>query len=315
MHPRDVVVVGASAGGLAPLRSLVGGLAPDFPGSLFVVRHLSPTESTSLADLLGRAGPLPALEVDERRAVERGRVYVAGPNRHLVLEPGFVRSVTGPRENRFRPSIDVLFRSAAISYGDRTVGIVLSGLLDDGAAGLAVVKTTGGVTIVQDPTDAEHPSMPESALRASRVDHRLPVAAMPALLESLARHGTPEPALPAPTSPRPTADPSFSCPACNGPLHHVQEAGVDRYRCVVGHAFSEESLASEHDENVERALWTALRVLEERVALQVRLANTAKRRGLEELAAMHAGKARAAQRDAAYLREAVRQDLDDASAD
>ena len=308
---RDIVVVGASAGGVAPLQALVAGLPASYAGSVFVVLHLGPRESTYLGDVLTRAGPLPAAEVADSEPIRPGRIYVASPNRHLVVEPGLVRSLMGPKESLHRPSVDVLFRSAAIAYGDRVVGIVLSGALDDGSAGLGAIRTAGGVTVVQDPAEAEHASMPQNALARVPVEHVLPVGAIPDLLVRMAEEEAPrngvDPAAPS----GPGSPVLFSCPSCNGVLRRTVESGVERWRCRVGHAYTDESLAAEHEDNVERALWTALRILEERVGLQRSLAQTARERGLHALSGLHEEKAARAQRDVTSLRNVVHASLDE----
>jgi two-component system, chemotaxis family, protein-glutamate methylesterase/glutaminase len=184
----DVVVVGASAGGVEALTRLVGGLPADFPAALFVVLHLPPDAPSALATILNRAGPLPACQVRHKQPIEAGRIYVARPNRHLVVRRGYVTLEAGPRENSARPSVDVLFRSAARAYGRRVVGVVLSGTLHDGALGLAAIKLRGGVTVVQDPGEALFAGMPESALRITEVDHCLAAADIPTRLVELSQH-------------------------------------------------------------------------------------------------------------------------------
>lgn len=309
MPQRDIVVVGASAGGLAPLRDLAWGLPADFAGSVFVVLHLSPEVDTYLAQILARAGPLPAVEVVDDLPIEPGRIYVASRDRHLVVEPGRVRSVIGPRENRHRPSIDVLFRSAAAAYGDRVIGVVLSGALSDGTAGLHAVKTAGGVTVVQDPEEAEQPWMPASAMRGAPIDHCTQVEKIPALLVALsaepAGERAPAPVLPLAQRAKTGPVAHFACPDCNGTLFEVREGELLRFRCRVGHSFTEDGVASANAANLERALWTALRILEERADLHGRLAAEARLRGLAGLTKMHGDNVRRAEEDAAVLRRVV----------
>jgi two-component system chemotaxis response regulator CheB len=206
-------------------------------------------------------------------------VYVARPDRHLLLEDGAVRVVRGPRDNQWRPAIDPLFRSAAVAYGARVIAVVLTGMLDDGTAGLAAVKRCGGVAVVQDPLDADFPDMPRSALDNVEVDHKAPLKDMGKLLHRLAA----EPAGASPPVPReireearfaatgvPVGDPDvkYMCPDCGGPLERIAEEGeaesLERYRCIVGHAWSAESLLSGTSRSLETAIWAAIRLLRQR---------------------------------------------------
>src|SRR4051812_29638686 len=179
---RDIVVMGASAGGVETLAELVGGLPAEFPAAIFVVLHLLPTGHSVLPEILDRAGPLPAGPAQNGEEIDRGHIYVAPPDRHLLLLPGTVRLTSGPRENGHRPALDPLFRSAARAYRERVIAVVLSGSLDDGTAGLRLVKRMGGATVAQDPDDAIYPSMPLSALANEAADHMAPLAEIPALL-------------------------------------------------------------------------------------------------------------------------------------
>src|SRR5438128_12600914 len=173
MAKKDIVVVGASAGGMAALEQLVAGLPRGLPASLFVVWHLAPGVKSVLPTLLARAGPLPACNPKDGDPIEPGRIYVGPNDHHMLLENGYIRVARGPKENRFRPAIDPLLRSAAYVYGPRAIGLVLSRALDDGTAGLWTIKLRGGVAVAQDPSDALFRSMPLSALDNGKVDHRL----------------------------------------------------------------------------------------------------------------------------------------------
>jgi two-component system, chemotaxis family, protein-glutamate methylesterase/glutaminase len=268
---------------------------------------------TRLPGILERAGRLPAIEVVGVERLEPGRIHVAAPDRHLVVEPGTVRSVVGPKENRHRPSIDVLFRSAAATYGSRVVAVVLTGALGDGTAGLVAVHEAGGLTVVQDPDEAAQPSMPMRALREATVDHCLPIAGIATLLRDLtapaavattssSSANAKEPGTGAEGSAPPVA---FACPDCNGTLWQVREGDVVRYQCRVGHAYSPEALQVENHANLERALWTALRILEERAALQRHLAESARSKALHGLETMYLERARTTESDAATLRRTV----------
>jgi two-component system chemotaxis response regulator CheB len=249
MPGRDVVVVGGSAGGVEAMARLVAGLPADFPGALFFVLHLPAQASSALPTILARHGPLPAHHAVDGERVEPGQIYVAPPDHHLIVDRGVVRLGRGPRENRHRPSIDVLFRSAARAYGPRVVGVVLSGTLDDGTAGLATIKRLGGAAIVQDPEDALMPSMPMSALEHVEPEHTAAAADIPALLARLAAEPLPERG--APTVPdelekeseiaeldpaalegqRPGRPATFGCPDCGGTLWELEESGLMRFRC------------------------------------------------------------------------------------
>ena len=180
-----LVVIGASAGGIEALRELVRSIPPTFPAPLCVVLHLAPDSPGLIPDILGRAGPLRALHPSDRQRLEAGTIYVAPPDHHLLVEPGRLRVTKGPRENRFRPAIDPLFRSAAQVYGPAAIGIILTGNLDDGTAGLWTLKQMGGIAIVQDVNDAMFPSMPASAANHVDVDYSVPLDQVPGLLVQL----------------------------------------------------------------------------------------------------------------------------------
>jgi two-component system, chemotaxis family, protein-glutamate methylesterase/glutaminase len=295
MPDHDIVVVGASAGGVEALADLTASLPPDLPAAVFVVLHLPSTRTSALPDILSRRGPLPATHVKDGEPIEPGRVYVAPPDHHVLLRSGHVHLARGPRENGHRPAVDPLFRSAAREYASRVIGVVLSGALDDGTAGLAAIKTRGGLAVVQEPADALYPGMPTSALEHVRVDHVQPAAAMGELLARLtaepAGAANPAPAnmevevevegfsLEAMEGEHPGKPSGFSCPDCNGVLWEIQDGDLQRFRCRVGHAWSPESLLTQQSEGLEAALWIALRSLEERAALARKLAAPARRRG------------------------------------
>jgi two-component system chemotaxis response regulator CheB len=285
MPGHDIVVIGASAGGIEALKRLVGGLPADFPGSLFIVLHVW---AHAPPMILGRAGALPVLCPEDGAKIERGRIYAAPADQHMLVEKNHLRIVRGPKENRHRPAIDPLFRSAAWSFGPRVVGVVLSGTLDDGAAGLWAVRTCGGVAVVQDPNDAQFPDMPAAAMSMLEVDYRLPAVEIPALLIRLATQPVKTDFAPPHkfkleteyvTMDRDINDmnqlgqPSvFTCPACRGALWEIQEGKLTRYRCHIGHAFSPDSLLDEQAEALEFALDSALRATEEKSAGLLRLA-------------------------------------------
>ena len=282
MQNQQLVVIGASAGGIEALRDLVGQLPADFPAPIAIVLHTSPQSPGVLHEILTRSGPLTAVSPSSGERLKPGRIYVAPPDFHLLVEPGVARISKGPRENRFRPAIDPLFRSAAQVYGPNAIGVVLTGNLDDGTAGLWAIKQLGGVAVVQDPDDALYPSMPENAVRHVNVDHVVPLSSIGSVLVSLV---TGSPAVAEPPPPPPNLDvevriakqedpiragvthmgePStFACPECHGVLSQMKEAGRIRYRCHTGHAYSAESLVAEIAEGIESALWNAIRSLQE----------------------------------------------------
>jgi two-component system, chemotaxis family, protein-glutamate methylesterase/glutaminase len=320
MPDHGIVVVGASAGGVEALADLATSLPDDLPAAVFVVLHLPATGTSALPEILRRHGPLPAAHVRDGEPIQSGRVYVAPPDHHVVLRTGHVHLSRGPRENGHRPAIDPLFRSAAREYGTRVIGVVLSGTLDDGTAGLLAIKSRGGVAVVQDPEDALYTGMPGNALEHVQVDHVASAASMGKLLASLiANLAEPPPApalsdmqvevemegfsLEAFEGTHPGRPSGFSCPDCNGVLWQIQDGGLERYRCRVGHAWSPESLLTQQSEALEAALWVALRSLEERAALARRLAEPARRRGYSITATRFEEQAAEAQQAARLLRD------------
>ena len=296
MPDHDIVVVGASAGGVEALVELTRSLPDNLPAALFVVLHVPSTGTSALPDILSRQGRLSAAHAKDGEPIETGRIYVAPPDHHVLLRTGHVHLARGPRENGHRPAVDPLFRSAAREYASRVIGVVLSGALDDGTAGLAAIKHRGGLAVAQEPTDALYPGMPGSAMANVPVDHVSPAASMGALLARLTREPAAEVPGPAPADmnvevevegfsleaiegEHPGKPSGFSCPDCNGVLWEIEDQGLERYRCRVGHAWSPESLLTHQSEGLEAALWIALRSLEERAALAKRLAEPARRRG------------------------------------
>jgi two-component system chemotaxis response regulator CheB len=293
----DVVVIGASAGGVEALRALVAGLPARFAASVFVVLHVPAHTPSGLASILDRSGPLPATQVKRTEAIRGGHIYVAAPGLHLVIERGKVRLDAGPRENRARPAVDVLFRSAARAYGPRVVGVVLSGTLSDGALGLAAIKICDGVTIVQDPEEALFSGMPESALNTASVDYCLRVASIPRKLVELANHAMVREPMEVsgadpnersehaadepgeqPSQKQPNRASGLTCPECHGSLWELSSGDTPRFECRIGHAYSVEALIEEQGETVEAALWAAINSLQERAATFRRLSSAVKGR-------------------------------------
>lgn len=290
MPTHDIITIGASAGGVETLRRLMKFLPAELPASIFLVLHIPQDSPSLLPSILARAGKLPALGATDNTPIMPGTVYVAPTNHHMLVEPGRVRVIHGPKENGHRPAIDPLFRSAAAAYRARVVGVVLSGNLDDGSAGLTAIKACGGTTVVQDPDEALFPDMPANALKNAVIDYRLSIRKIAELLIDLASR----PAADAPDLPpariqteaefskmkkdiddmselggAPTA---FACPSCHGALWELQNGNLTRYRCHTGHAFAPESLVAEQSDAIEKALYSALRALREKAAALRRLA-------------------------------------------
>ncbi len=322
---RDILVIGASAGGVQALCSVIESLPPGLPAAVFVVLHVAPHGRSALPAILARSGCLPAVHPADGEEIQAGRIYVAPPDRHLTIQEGRIRLSRNASENGHRPAVDVLFRSAARAYGPRVVGVVLTGNLDDGTAGLAAIKRCGGATVVQNPRDADYPSMPESAIHNVRVDHVVPLGEIGALLDRLARE--PRPALPEAgaclieeepdamgTTDRDLGEanrhgtPSgFTCPDCGGTLYEKPGEALVHFRCRTGHAYSPESLLATQSDQLEGALWAALRALEENAALARRMEKRARELGNGLTEERHAQRARDAERHAKLLRTILTQ--------
>jgi two-component system, chemotaxis family, protein-glutamate methylesterase/glutaminase len=291
MANKNIIVIGASLGGIDAMKELVGGLPERFPATILFVQHVGPTATSLLPKILADAGPLPVSSPTDFEPLKSGHIYVAPPDHHLLLEQGYVRLTRGPKENRFRPSIDTLFRSAAYAYGPRVVGVVLTGMLDDGTAGLWAVKDRGGTSIVQDPKEATAPSMPQSAMQYVEVDYRLPLSGIAPLLTELAQTPAAKEGayavaermkIEVEIAKEDTAidkgiqdlfEPSYyTCPECQGVLLQLKEGGILRFRCHTGHAYTAGTLLEEGQVMAEDTLWGAIRSLEERILLLRQLA-------------------------------------------
>ena len=298
MPNRNIVVVGASAGGVEALQRLCASLPADFPAAVLVAQHLSPSARSMLPTLIERVAVLPTGSPIDGDPIEAGRIYVAAPDHHILVRPGKVLMRRGPYENRSRPAVNALFRSAAVAYGARVIGVVLTGLLDDGTEGLIAIKAAGGLSIVQDPADAEWPSMPRSALERDHVDHAVRLADLGALLNRLVR----EPAgVSAPLSKdiivedriaalefavmeedvvTPGEPSRMSCPDCGGVLNQIKTDDEVRFRCQIGHAFTPAGLGAAQNDELERALAVAARTHRDRIQLFEQMRETASKRGL-----------------------------------
>jgi two-component system, chemotaxis family, protein-glutamate methylesterase/glutaminase len=315
---RDIIVVGASAGGVEGLQKLAAKLPADLPAAIFVVLHVSAGGESHLPELLSRAGRLRAAHAKDNEPIKTGRIYVAPPDFHLLILSDHVRLSRDPKENRHRPAIDATLRTAARAYGSRVVGVLLSGALDDGTVGLLAVKRNGGLAMVQDPSEAVFPDMPRNAMRFVDIDHCLGINDIAALLAQLPRE---EPKVMAATedeqenadlTEKTTDDfvnttghqgtPSaFGCPDCGGVLWQLKNGDWLRYECRVGHAFSPEGLMSAQSEALDNALWSALRALSEKADLAKRLAARSRQSKLDTSAAMWEERARAAEESAEVI--------------
>ena len=272
MVARDRIVIGASAGGVSALRHMVAGLPSDLPAAIFITLHMFQRGELFLPDVLNAAGPLRACLARDGLPIEEGRIYVAPPDHHLLIAPEAVRLGHGPREGLQRPSINVMFRSAAASFGDRVAGVVLTGLLDDGASGLWEILQHGGVTVVQDPEEAAYRSMPESAVRGLNVQYILKLNEMAPLLTRLSmgerRESRTVPDSMTTGSTRTEASSALqACPECGGVMVLEKLGEIKEYVCHVGHRLGIQSMISDKADLVERAMWTALSQSEELVAL------------------------------------------------
>ena len=331
-----IVAIGASAGGLAPLRELVRELRPGYPAAVLVVHHLGPDGPSQLPELLESVGALPAAFAVDREPLQAGTIRIAPPDHHLYVHQNLLRVRRGPRENLARPSVDVLFRSAAVHSPGRVAGVVLSGLLYDGAAGLSALRRCAGTALVQTPADAVCPSMPAHALDIAGADYVASPSGLGLFLDAWARQSFPKEPVPIPDeilleaalaervaapSAEGTADldpfqtldvigrrAALGCPECGGPLWEMGGDGADsamRYRCHAGHAYVMASLNEEQRGAAERALWVALRALEERVRMLKKMHADALLKDRHALAATYAERSEEAQRHTEDVRRLI----------
>jgi two-component system, chemotaxis family, protein-glutamate methylesterase/glutaminase len=293
MTHRDIVVIGASAGGLHALLELFARLPVKLQASIFVVVHTSPDGTRLLPEILDRSGASNVAYAKDGEPIERGRIYIAPPDHHLLIKRSVMRVVRGPRENRFRPAVDPLFRTAARAYGARVIGIVLSGGLDDGTHGLELIKRHGGIAIAQDPQQAVMPSMPLSAIQNVEVDYILRPSEIGAKLPLLIGEAVEDEAALVPGGPdvaegiqdnlrtgRVPGPPSpFTCPECGGALWELEDGKLLRFQCHVGHGYTGDALMWEQHEELDHTLWAGLRALEEQAGLHRRMARHAEKVG------------------------------------
>lgn len=327
MTGHDIIVIGTSAGGLKALGVVLGALPPNLDATLFIVQHLAADKPSLLPQILADVTALQVSHPLDGEPIQSARIYIAPPDHHLLVNQGVMRVVRGPQENRFRPAIDTLFRSAARAYGSRVVGVVLTGYLDDGTVGLQAIKQRGGVAIVQDPNEAEYPSMAKSALRFVKVDYCLPLAEISDLLMGLCK----EPAAEEETYPVTEeieveskiaeqqlntqeflehveaigTRTTYTCPECNGSIWQIGSSEPLRFRCHTGHSFTANVFLSEQTQNLENALWSAVRVMEEKVTFSRQMAERMEGYNLLKDAAKYQEHAKGLDQEVALIRRLI----------
>jgi len=319
-----IIVMGASTGGFEAFKKIIAGLPSDFNSPIFIVWHMSPRTHGIMPQVLNRVNDIYAAHAYDKEEIKPNRIYVARPDHHLLIEPGKVRITRGPKENRFRPAVDPLFRSAAYAYGNRVIGVILSGALDDGTAGLWTVKHYGGIAIVQDPNNAEVSSMPENAMHLVKVDHCVPVSEIAELLVRLSKEPfTAKPGVMKDEQTKKEIEIAaeknplekgimglgeltpFTCPECHGVLSRLYNENIVRYRCHTGHAYSVDALMASLTEKVEDALYNAVRGMDETIMLLNHLGDHCAEANQPKLAALYFKKAKQAAERADLVRNAT----------
>jgi two-component system chemotaxis response regulator CheB len=324
MSKRDIIAIGGSLGAIAAMKDICAGLPPGFPAAIFVVIHTAADRSHMFAEIFQNAGPLPAHTAIDNEPIGRGRIYVAPAGHHLLVTGDTVRLGRGPRENMSRPALDPLFRSIAASYRQRAIGVVLTGLLNDGAAGVAAIKHCGGIAIVQNPADAMAADMPLGALRTTDIDYRAPAADIAGILTRLVGQHVPPPAaaevppdlslevdiaLGGPVTSalieRLGSPVAINCPACGGVLSEMKQRPPLRFRCQVGHAYTAEAVAVGQEGSIDEAIRVALRIIEERSLLVAKMACEASLMGRESIARNYRKRVKEYARYSNSLRRAI----------
>jgi two-component system chemotaxis response regulator CheB len=322
---RDIIVIGASAGGVQALSALVATLPGNLPAAVFIVLHIPAEHPSLLPNILSRDAKMQVAHARNAERIEYGRIYVAPPDKHLLIEGSHVKLVHGPRENFHRPSIDTLFRSAARWAGPSVIGVVLTGARDDGTVGMRAIKQRGGITIVQDPVEATFPSMPTSVMQDISVDYSVPLCEIGPLLTRVAQeHVAEEGGYPLAEEVELEAKiagqemdsgeliasverlgriSKLTCPECQGALWEMKNDELLRFRCHVGHAFSAESLSDGQADRLEAALWSAVRALEEQMILAKRIVERARKANHFRAATMFERRAEEAARNSGVIRE------------
>jgi two-component system chemotaxis response regulator CheB len=322
MANHDLVAIGTSAGGVAALLSLAGRLPETFPASVLITIHLSDQFPSNLDSVLGRAGPLPVKFASHGETMRKSQIYVAQPGRHLIVDGDRLMLGTGPRENNCRPAIDPMLRSAGLCCGTRTIGVVLTGTLGDGASGLSALRRCGGIAVVQDPSDAAFPEMPMNAIAQLQPDHVARLVDLPDLLGRLVHQPAGQATL-VPSDLRYEVEVArggpasmnamdhvgrrsvLTCPDCDGVMWEIDESDFLRFRCHLGHAYTSDLMGVALDASLRRALGSGLRALEERIRLFERLARQARGRGSDRVAASWVEKAQELEHEAQVIRQAI----------
>lgn len=337
MANRDIIVIGASAGGVQALSALVAALPRDLPAAVFIVLHIPSDVPSLLPNILARDSRLEVAHAINGEEIKHGKVYVAPSNNHLLIEDSHVKLVHGPKENLHRPSIDALFRSAARWAGPRVIGVVLTGARDDGKTGMRAIKQRGGIAIVQDPFEAPFPSMPLSVMQDIKVDYSLPLREVAPLLYKLSQESAAEEGrYPLPDEVEIEARiteqemesgeliasveklgtiSKLTCPDCHGALWEIRDEAMLRYRCHVGHAFSAESLSEGQSQMLEVALWSAVRALEEKMILSRRIVERARKANRNRAAILFERRALEAEEHSSVLRQLLLNEQKDDIAD
>jgi len=301
-EPRYIITIGASAGGLNSVIELMAGVTEEMDAAVFVVLHASNFAYTgAVVQRLQKNSVFTCKLAEHNENIQSKHLYLAVPDQHLLIKRGKVLLGRGPVENRYRPSIDVLFRSAAVAYTSRVIGIILTGLLEDGTTGMQIIKECGGTCIVQDPDEAEYPDMPKSVLRFVNVDYCTTLQRIGIILQEKVRNGVPGPA-PVPAHIAKEAEiaervvigienmealgerSAYSCPDCGGGLWEIKEGGLTRFRCYTGHMYTADELQESKRRELENTFWVALRILEERRNLLSKMAEEEKSKGWEHSA-------------------------------
>ncbi len=317
---QKIVVIGSSAGGIEALSLLVPQFGADFPAPILLVQHLPTDTPSMLPRILARFDGLKARFPQDHDPLTPGTIYVAPRDQHMLIQDGHVRLTFGPEENRSRPSVDPLFRSAAMTYSSNVMGIILSGMMNDGSSGLLAIKRCGGTAMVQTPDEAAYPMMPQSALDHAPVDHCVPIEEMGEILRQWV-HAPLQPPFDVPDDIRSEVQIAQSvssdiplesnlgnlspviCPDCGGPLWEIQVDDIPRYRCHVGHAFTAESLLDGQSHKLEHSLWAALRLMEERARMLDKMAREAEANGRMGLAANYRSRGSEAGEHAGRIRQ------------
>ncbi len=321
---QKIIVIGASSGGFEAFKTIVKALPPNFNASIFIVWHMSPDIPGILPTVLNRQNTIYAAHAYDKEEIVPNRIYIAPPDHHLLVENATVRVTHGPKENRFRPAIDPLFRSAAYTFGTRVIGVVLSGALDDGTAGLWTIKHYGGITVVQDPMDAEVPSMPENALREVEVDYCVAVSDLAPLLVRLSQEKSAENflvmkdkqtekeiavaagdnALKKGLFQMGELSP-YACPECHGVLSKLKNGNITRFRCHTGHSYSADALMAAITERIEDSLYNAIRGMDESIMLLNHIGDHFAEINNPKLAAMYFQKAKEAEARSQLVQKAA----------